>query len=307
MPLNTASAEVALRDLTHIFDTTIKETPAFYPNLCTVLPSDGEDEKYGMLGSIPGVREWLGDRQFNELRAADFVLANKLWEDSLEILKTKLADDRMGMYKLLMPSLAKRAAQHPDKLLLQAMINGETQACWDGQLFYDTDHAWGESGAQSNDLTYAAATGTVPTVEEFKAAFRQAVSALLGFKDDSGEPLIQPVIEGGLSDLLVVVPLTLRAIANDAIESVLLSNSTNVVIDRPKIVTNTFAWSSGEKFTVNYVGDMLKPFVFQEREPISRQMKGLDDFETKSVKFMTQARYNVGYLAWWNSVLTTFT
>jgi hypothetical protein len=33
----------------------------------------------------------------------------------------------------------------------------------------------------------------------------------------------------------------------------------------------------------------------------------LNDIETKDVKFMTEARYNVGYLAWWTAVLTTFT
>jgi hypothetical protein len=47
--------------------------------------------------------------------------------------------------------------------------------------------------------------------------------------------------------------------------------------------------------------------VFQKREPISRQPKGADDIEKKDIKFMTQARYNVGYLAWWNAVLYTFT
>jgi phage major head subunit gpT-like protein len=51
---------------------------------------------------------------------------------------------------------------------------------------------------------------------------------------------------------------------------------------------------------------MLRPFVFQARRPLARQMKGMDDREFKNVKFMTDARYNLGYLAWWNAVLTEF-
>jgi phage major head subunit gpT-like protein len=51
----------------------------------------------------------------------------------------------------------------------------------------------------------------------------------------------------------------------------------------------------------------FKPYIFQAREPLSRKMKGMDDIEFKDVKFMTQARYNVGYGAWWNAVRYTFT
>jgi len=55
------------------------------------------------------------------------------------------------------------------------------------------------------------------------------------------------------------------------------------------------------------VGQKIKPFVFQARRPLGRQMKGLDDREFKDVKLMTDARYNVGYFAWWYSVQSTFT
>lgn len=304
MPLDTAKATAALRDLTVSFDNAVRTAPIFYPQISTIVGSDGADEKYGWLGAMPGVREWLGDRIFNELRAANFVLENKLWEDSLKIDRENLEDDRMGMYRMVMPHLGQRAAQHPDKLLFQAMVAGESQPCFDGQYFFDTDHAWGDSGTQDNDLTYNATDHTAVTVAEFKSAYRLAVAALLGFKDDRGEPLNQPVV-GKLSDLTVIVPLALREVAYEAIESVIISNSTNVVIDRPNIVCSPFL-TSGVKFYTLYTGSFLRPFVFQARRPLQRQMKGLDDREWKEVKFMTDARYNIGYLAWWNAVLTTF-
>ena len=61
------------------------------------------------------------------------------------------------------------------------------------------------------------------------------------------------------------------------------------------------------KFYLLNLSQPLKPFVFQARRPLQRQMKGMDDREFKDVKFMTDARYNLGYLAWWNAVLTTWT
>ncbi len=67
------------------------------------------------------------------------------------------------------------------------------------------------------------------------------------------------------------------------------------------------AWPKKVKKRLSGIGEAVKPFVFQRREPLTRMMKGIDDLETKDVKFMTEARYNVGYFAWWTSILCTLT
>lgn len=304
MSLDTAKATVILRDLTATFDARVRAATPYYPSVCTVMPSDGADEKYGWIGGLPGVREWLGERRFNELRAANFVLDNKHWESSLLISKTHLADDRMGMYPPLMQELADEATYHPDELLFDTIINGESTAGFDGQFFFDTDHSWGDSGTQSNDLSASATDPADVTVAEFKTALRAAVKALLGFKRDNGKLYHRPTA-GRLQDLQLLVPLDLRDQAFDAIESQVLSNDTNVVIDRPQIVVSPHL-TTGTKFYLFRTGQPLRPFVFQARAPLMRSTKGLEDLEEKDVKFMTEARYNVGYLAWWNAVLTTF-
>lgn len=305
MALDTARAVATLRGLTAKFDIGVSGGAPFYPNLCTIVPSTGADEKYGFLGAMPGMREWLGDRQFQTLRAGDYTLANKEWESSVNIEKNDIDDDRLGMYGPVLQQLGMEAAYHPDELLVTAIEAGESTACFDGQYFFDTDHSWGESGEQSNDLTGAAATGTQPTVAEMKAAFRACVTALLGFKNDKGKLLNRPVVRTA-NDLTLVVPLVYRDVAHDAFDAVLIGNGeSNVVIDRPNIVCLP-ALSSGAKFWVFATGGVLKPFVFQARRPLARQMKGMDDREFKNVKFMTDARYNLGYLAWWNAVQYTF-
>lgn len=306
MPLDTAKATVTLRSLTKKFDNKIRAATPFYPTVCTVVPSDGADEQYGMLGNMPGIREWLGDRKFKELRAANFSIANKHWESSLRIKKTDIADDRMGLYGPLMEQLAVEAAYHPDELVFENLLpNGETEACFDGQFFFDTDHAWGDSGSQSNDLTYDATSHTAVTATEFKNAFHQARAAMLGFKNDQGKLLNRPVVTG-LSNLLCVVPQELELVAYQGLTAALSGGGdTNIVIDRPRIVVSPHL-TDATKFYLFNLGGVLKPFVFQAREPLTRQMKGMDDMETKDVKFMTEARYNVGYLAWWTAVLTTF-
>lgn len=305
MALDTAKATVTLNILQQKFDSAVKAATPFYPNVSTIIDSTGADETYATLGGANGVREWLGDRQFKELRAGRFSIVNKKWESSELIAKDDIDDDRVGLYGPVMEQLAVEAAYHPDELLFSTMIAGATSACFDGQNFFDTDHAWGDSGTQDNDLTYAAATGTAPTAGEFRAAFHQARTAMLKFKNDQGKFLNRPITMG-MSNLLAVVPPEMELAANEGLKASILSNNSNIVLDSPKIVVSPHITDAATFYLFN-VGSPLKPFVFQRRKPLAREMKGLNDHETKDIKFMVDARYNVGYFAWWTGVLTTFT
>lgn len=307
MALDTAAAQAKLRSLTVKFDNAARATTPFYSRVCTMVQSDGADEEYGMLGSVPLAREWLGDRQFKTARAARFTIENKLWESSLAIPKTAIKDDRVGMYDSVVESLAVKARRAPDTDLLGSLIpGGETEVCLDGQFFYDTDHSWGESGSQSNLLDANAATPANPTVTEFNSAISQAVQAMLNFKDDSGTLLHDDAIfdmQNGM-ELMLVVPLSLWEVANKATTVGLKTNGGD---DHVPIVMADVTASphlSGNKFDLLRLDTPVKPFIFQAREPLSRRTKDLEDIEFKDVKFMTQQRFAVGYGAWWNAVRT---
>lgn len=308
MALTTAALATASRLITARFDMAIRAASPFYPRMATVVPSTNAEEKYGWIGSMPGVREWFGDRVFNQLRAADYELANKHWESSLLVSKNDVADARVLKYGTLVDQLAAEASYHPDELMFTVMVAGETTGlCSDGQLFYDTDHAWGSSGTQSNDLTYAAATGTTPTSAEFRAAYNAAYAAMLAFKSDTGKPFFRPTQAQQVDRPLVTVTPTLYPTALEALTARFDTNGNPVVImGNPEVIPVAYL-TDATKFYVHDTSGPLKPFIFQEREALSRQMKGDTDLETKDLKLMTEARYNAGYGAWWKSVLTTFT
>lgn len=314
MSLQTASYQAVQRDLTVVFNETVQSAAPFYPEICTIQSSSGADEKYSWLGGLPGMREWIGPRRFEQLRAADYTLANKEWESSLEVEKNAVDDDRMGGLRTQMAMLGEEAAYHPDELLFENVVNqAESVACFDGQYFYDTDHEWGDSGTQSNDLTYNATDHTAVTAVEFRAAFHQALEALLGFKNDQGKPFIRPRV-GKLGDLVITVPLSLYKVANQAFDQQKISGGEdNFLLEIPRVVCVQYMGAgydngSDVKFDLFHTGGMLKPFVFQARRPLRPvQWKGMDDAETKILKAMTDARYNIGYLAWWKAVRTTFT
>ncbi len=315
MSLDTAAALAKLRSLTGKFDNSVRATTPFYSKLCSVIPSDGFDEEYGMLGSVPAIREWLAERQFHTPRAAKFTIENKLWESSIEVAKTHIADSRLGMYSTMFQSLGTRAARHPDKLLLGGlMVNGTgatNGTCLDGQFFFDTDHSWGDSGTQDNDLTQNIAVPASPTIDEFRASVALAIQAMLLFKDDKGELLHDDVILGGGigMELLAMVPVNMMEVATKVFKSGISINNgeTNVPIVIAEVAATPHFGAAGVFWDLYRLDTPFKPYIFQAREPLTRQMKGLDDIEFKDVKFMTQARYNLGYGAWWNAVRTTFT
>jgi phage major head subunit gpT-like protein len=305
MSLDTARAITNLRSLTQKFDQGAESASPFYPSIATVVNSGGADEEYGGLGSVPGVREWLGDRQFNTLRAGKFTIENRKWESSIQIEKDDIDDARLVKYGPVLEQLGVEAMHHPDELMFELLVAGESGLCFDGQAFFDTDHVWGESGTQSNDLTYAAATGTVPTAAEFRLAYHQARTAMFGFKRDNGKYFHRPTL-APMSDLLLLVSPAEELTAVEALTKDLTGGGdTNIILDRPKIVAVPYL--AAGKFYLLKTGGSLKPLIFQARQPLSRQMKGMEDREFKDVKFMVDARYNCGYLAWWNAVLTTWT
>jgi phage major head subunit gpT-like protein len=304
MALDTSKYITAQRSLTKTFRDAAEAARPFYPTVCNEVDSNGADEQYGMLGAMPGVREWLGDRKFDELKAADFTIKNRHWQSGLAVLKTSVDDDRLGMYGNLMGELGNEAAHHPDELWFEALSSAESTACFDGQFFFDTDHVWGSSGTQSNDLTKAKAA-TLPTVAEAGDAYEAARQALMGFKNDQGKLLNRTGME--MSNLLLLCPQATVKIFTEALAVPLASGGgTNVVIDRPQI--RSFGQlSDPTKFYLFNLSGSMRPFVFQRRAPITTGWKGADDMEFKELKFMTEARYNIGYLAWWKAVLTTFT
>lgn len=312
MALDTAAAVAKLRSLTGKFDNSVKATTPFYPRLCTVIPSDGADEEYGMLGSVPQLREWLGERNFHTARAAKFTIENKHWESSVLVKKTHIADDRMALYGPMFSSLGVRAARHPDKLLLSDLIVNATAAtslCLDGQIFFDTDHSWGDSGTQDNDKTSAIVVAANPTVTEFKTALTGALNTMLAFKDDKGELLHDDAVIGAGDgmELLILCPLKYRQVAIEATSQGILigGGNTNVVIVMADVIATPHI--TGDYFDLYRTDTPFRPYIFQAREPLQRRMKGMDDIEFKDVKFMTEARYNLGYGAWWNAIRHTFT
>lgn len=127
--------------------------------IATTVPSSTKTNEYSWLGELPGMREWLGDRQATQLKGHGYSIDNKDFEHTVEVKRTDIEDDNLGQYSMMFTAQGRAAGAHPDQLVFGALRDGHTSLCYDGQYFFDTDHpvldANGNTISVSNSLAGA--------------------------------------------------------------------------------------------------------------------------------------------------------
>lgn len=111
-----------------------------WPRIATRVPSSTKEEKYGWLGKLASMREWIGDRVFQSLTTSDYAIKNRKFEGSYELDRDDIADDAVGIFTPFLEDLGQTGAELPDRLVFEALRAGRTVKCFDGQFFLDTDH-----------------------------------------------------------------------------------------------------------------------------------------------------------------------
>lgn len=287
------------------FFSLLKTIKTFHERLCMPVQSSKPIENYRWLGHVPQMREWGEGRVVKGLRAETYDIANQKYEITMEVDEDELEDDQTGQINLRLQELTKRAGTHKDFLLAALIALGGSTLCYDGQFFFDTDHVSGASGTQSNALTYDAAVAAKPTVAEFKSAFDQAITALLAYKDDVGEPANQQA-----TGLIALVPPSMFLVAKEALSATIIGNTDNVIMGMAEPVM--FPWlSAPEDWFLAKVDDPVKPFVNQMRRGLRftalNQANDFPVFMNGKLLFGADARYRVAYGEWTKIVRTRFT
>lgn len=279
--------------------------------------SNQEIEEYKWLGMSPALREWIDGRQAKGLRSVGYTIRNKTFEATLAISVDDLRRDKTGQIMLRVDEMADRANQHWEKLLSDLIAtNG---LCYDGQNFFDTDHAEGDSGQQKNLLTATEVPAlnitapTAPTAAEMAEALLGVVGWFYSFKDDQGEP-----INGEARSFLVMVPVSFWGPAVTAVSANLLNRAAGS-LDNPlrgiigqgfnlEVVANPrLAWTTD--FAVFRTDGRAKPFILQEEEPVTVKAVAEDseeEFKNNRHLYGIKAIRNVGYGLWQHAIKATF-
>lgn len=287
------------------------------PAVAMAVNSDQESEEYAWLGMAPKMREWVGGRQAKGLRDNGITIRNKTFESTLDIPIDWIRRDKTGQILVRVNDLADRVAAHPMSLLSTLMINGEATDCYDGQYFFDTDHAEGDSGSQSNDITVDISAVpvsnhgsiTAPSVGEMAAAIQSGIQQILGFKDDTGEPMNELARE-----FLIMVPSTMLNVALAATSSAFIdSGDTNSLAAqqffRTRVIPNVRLNSSWtDRFAIFRTDGSAKPFIHQVEQNVMMDVIGEGSehaFKHNAYQYGVKTIENVGYGFWQMATLVT--
>ena len=291
---------------------------AWVNGVSNLFGSDQSSENYVFLGMSPAMRLWIGGRQAKGFRENNFIIPNSHYEATIEIRRTDARRDKTGQIVARINEFADRAQTHWASLLSTLLLNGGSTLCYDGQYYFDTDHAEGDSGSQSNKITVdisalpAIVHGSVtaPSVEEMQQSILAAVAQILGFKDDRGEPMNE-----NAQSFTVIVPIGLYMTAVAAVSALttaaLQQNLNPNLIANFKIdvqMNARLTWT--DTFAVFRNDSPIKGLIRQTEQEVELRAKAEGseyEFDNDAWQFGIDAWRGVGYGYWQRACLVTMT
>lgn len=286
---------------------------AWIDGVSNYFTSDQASEQYAWLDQVPALREWVGGRHARGFLENGISIENKHFESTIEIALRDLRRDKTSQIQARINELAERGNTHWASLLSTLIVNGETAVCYDGQYFFDTDHAEGSSGSQSNDITTDISalpatvhgTATAPSPEEMQQAMLASVTQMYKFVDDKGEPINETA-----SSFMVLVPVGLSQSALAALSMVRAAAASTFAIDNFNIsvALNPRLTAAGwtDKFVTVRTDGSIKPFIRQEETAPSLKVKDENSefaFDNDAIQVGIDTWRNVGYGRWQGAVL----
>ena len=297
----------------------IETPPAWFGAIANTFRSDMASEEYAFLDAVGPLREWVGGRQAQGFKESSLTIANKHFEKTLRIEVKDMRRDKLDVLRASVGDIVRRAMVHPASMVSTLIKNGESQICYDGQYFFDTDHSEGRSGTQSNDISVdisalpvvTAGSTTAPSVAAMQLAIAQGVQQFMTLVDPAGEPMNE-----GASNFVVMVPPSFFNVAVQAVAtpvqvaetqtalSALQQDYTIRAVVNPRLST----WTT--KFAMFNTDGEIKPFVFQRETAIrvSAKAEGTDyEFDNDAHQYGVDYWGNAAYGLWHKACLVTLT
>lgn len=295
------------KDIRSTFFDAFRDTDTVWELLSTLMQSDRGIEQYRWLGALPTMRRFGTGLVSEGMLTESYDVINELYAIALEIDRTEIADDQTGQIRVRIQQLARRSAQHKDSLVSGLLVNGASAGfvSYDGVPFFDNAHVSGDSGNQTNQTTSVTDDDDEDSfsVAEGKAALKQMIDAMASLLDDKGEPL--DITDTGL---VILCPPVQFFTWKEVVSVSPIATTGNVFQGMAEV--RKMARLGSAKTYLAKTDDFIKPFIFQDREPIEieEQGPGSDDW-VKREKFVVKARarYRLAYADWKMCVEHTWT
>ena len=269
-----------------------------WQQIAVEVPSTSDQERYGWLGSLPGMREWVDERVIKGLAESDYSLVNKKYESTIGVDRDAVDDDKLGALNLRIRSFAAEAASFIDETVFEALAAGFTALAYDGAAFF------ANRGTNQNNLGTTALSA---------AALSAARVAMRKFVSDTGRPL-------GINPNLLVVPPDLEQLAEELTASpiVVVRNEDsvtgtvtpykNVLAGKLQYICSPWLTDTDNWFLVD-TKRPLKPIIWQNRQGVEFTSREADsdtgfmlDQYLYGIRIRGVAGYGLPFLAYGSNV-----
>ena len=230
------------------------------------------------------MREWIGDREVQNLSASDYTIKNKDFELTIGIDRNAIEDDKIGLFNPSIEMLGQSAAMHPDKLVFSLLKKGFNEKCFDGKAFFSSEHMIGKSKVSNKG-----------TAKLSLDAYVAARAGMMSLTNSKGEPL-------ALIPNRLVVPPALEKAALDITEADFINGTRNTMKGTAKpLVVPQLAGSDTAWFLLCTTLP-IKPLIYQQRKKVKFVSKTneTDDnvFMSKTFVYGADSRGNAGFGFW---------
>lgn len=274
-------------------------------------PSDQASETYAWVGAVPKMGEWIGERQLAKLRVSDYSIKNVHYESSLVIPVKDLRRDKTPQLRARVGELAENVGMHMYELIVALTIAGAATVCYDGQFFYDTDHAEGDSGTQDNDLALTVVDSAAPTQVEMASIISTMLQAMYSYKDDRGR-----AINRNARQFVLMTPVRYWAVALAAVQNNIIGGTNGVATSNPLMnlpaqidVIAEPDLGTAKTLHLHRTDARMKPFIAQEEVGSMRILSKAEgseyEFDNDAHAHGVDVWHNAGYGLWQYSVLAT--
>lgn len=267
-----------------IFNKVFNEQTPLWSKVATRVPSSTSEENYKWLGKLPRMREWIGEREVQNLSASDYTIKNKKFELTIAVPRDEIEDDRIGVYNPVIADIAQSTALHPDNLVFKLLKEGFTTNCYDGKPFFSSEHPMGK--LKISNKTNAALTAD---------SYGKARMAIMSLKDENKNSL-------NIIPNLLVVPPSLEGAAKTILTAEFIDGSSNIWKDTAELLVVPELSGNDKAWYLLCTTKSLKPLIFQEREVpkfTSRTNENDENvFNNDEYQYGIRARSNAGYGFW---------
>jgi len=281
MILNAQNLRAATRGFRALFTEALEGVQTPYDKLAMIVNSNAIEETYNWLGTLPRLREWIGDRVIKQLEAHGYAIRKKDWEATIGVSRDEIQFDKLGLVRPRIQQLAYVSQEHYMDLLVDLLVSGFDRLCFDGQYFFDADHIGGSS-----------VTSAKLSAESYNAGYA-AMSSLV---DDEGKSL-------NITPTHLVHPPQLRARALEILKAERdAAGATNINLNSAEPLMLPQLAAHPTKWFLLDLSKPIKPFILQIVKAIEFVAK--DNPEDDNVFFKKEFYYgvdtmdNAGYGLW---------